>query len=525
MTAQGNRRLPASLAVAMPILLWCAPQASGLSNLAVTSGTEFDLADTSGSRTGGFGCFAWARMKAATAEFDNLGIKYVRLTRDDDSWSDLQAFRAYCSARGIKWVYTLWNAPQAYRDGANLLKDPAGFAKYWKDQVAELDAHQCRPEFVDLMNEPDSKGVWSTGISPADMNTLIKTLRQELDLAGFAKVGIAAPNLTSMSDWSGPQAYFQAMDQGAVGSLAAFATHPWGDDVARSDCSGGADCLAKTWPGFGLTAKAKDPAKPLWILEYATRQYTYDGTVYPDPDKVGQYNASFSMPYAVRTFENTLAFLNLGATIPFYWDAGDDPGSSKQWGYLDEKGAKKPVYEILKALYPHIPVGSRVLKAGSQDSALYAGAYLSDSGVTLGIANDSKSDRQLDLRLIHAGSPLAFQQGIAVEISQRGDPAKKQPDQCRVVPVTLPLTKVGEGSYSLHVSLAGYSTLTVLLKSTPVSGILAGPSPSGADAALAATASRAGAEPVYDAAGRQAPLRGSSFRIRRGLREKLGNLP
>ncbi|MDB5104157.1 MAG: O-Glycosyl hydrolase [Fibrobacteres bacterium] len=471
----------------------------------VHADVAFDMASVTG-RTGGFGCFAWAGMKAGYAEFDALAIRYVRLSRDNDSWADLQAFRAFCDQRKIKWVYTLWQAPAQYKDGSNMLTDPDGFARHWKDVVADLDAHHCRPESIDLMNEPDSKGVWSTGIAPETMNLLIHAVRRELDLAGYSDVGIAGPNLTSMSDWSGPKAYFNAMDAESVGSMTAFATHPWGDDVARQDCRGGGDCLEKTWSGFGASAKAKDPSKPLWILEYATRQYVYDGISYPDPDKVGQYNASFTMPYAVRTFENTLAFLNLGATVPFYWDAEDSPGSTKQWGYIDEHGAKKPIYHALKALYPHIPAGSSVIKAGAQDSLLYAGAYLNDTGVTLAIANDSKGARDMTVRFSHAGGTLAFDRAIAVETASRPDPSLKQADQCAVSPKALVIAGEGEEGYSLRVSLAGYSTLTVLLRRTPFTiGILRAMGGHAASPGIAA----GGVEPYagtgalrYDAAGR-----------------------
>ena len=446
----------------------------------------FDAADTTGPRTGGFGCFAWAGLKAGYAEFDNLAIRYVRLTRDADSWADMQAFRTFCSARGIKWVYTLWQAPAQFKDGANMLKDPAGFARHWKDVVAELDAHACRPEYVDLMNEPDSKGVWSTGIGPSEMNALIKAVRKEFDLAGYFNVSVAAPNLTSMSDWSGPKQYFAAMDEEATRSLTAFATHPWGDDVARAGCRGGADCQALAWPGFGASARAKDPAKPLWILEYATRQYSYDGMAYPDPDKVGGYNASFSMPYAVRTYENTLSFLNLGATVPFYWDDADHPGSSKQWGWLDEKGNKKPIYETLRALYPKVAPGSTVLKAVGQDSVIYAGAFAHDSTIVVGLANCRKAAHEATVR-IRGAAELAFLDGVAVETETRFDPAQKTADKARVAARTLAFARSADGSWSARASLPGYSVLTVRLRRTasavglpPVSAGVKAPSVVGA---------------------------------------------
>lgn len=460
----------------LPALMVCALTAA-------RADVEFDAADTSGTRTGGFGCFAWAGLKAGYLTFDDLAIRYVRLTRDADSWADMQAFRAFCTARGIKWVYTLWQAPAQYKDAGNMLKDPAGFARHWKDVVADLDVHGCRPEYVDLMNEPDSKGVWSTGIAPSEMNLLIKAVRRELDLAGFFGVAVAAPNLTSMSDWSEPKKYFDAMDAEAVENLAAFATHPWGDDVARAGCRGGGDCLAQVWSGFGGNARAKDAAKPIWILEYATRQYSYDGMVYPDPDKVGGYNVSFSMPYAVRTYENTLAFMNLGATVPFYWDDADHPGSSKQWGWLDEKGNKKPVYETLRAIYPHVPSGSAVLKAARRDTAVYAGAYAKDSTLVLGLANGRNSPREIRVRFRGAGS-LEFLEGTAVETETRNPPALKTPDKARVLARKMEFSREADGSWSALAALPGHSVLTVRLRQRAVPTAVGRPDPMPARPAL-----------------------------------------
>src|SRR4051812_39377474 len=112
-------------------------------------------ANAGANKVGGFGAFIWSTDKPGLPELDSLNIKFVRTTWDGEAWSSMQTLREGCAKRGIKYVYTLWDAPASYTDGA-MLKDPYGFAAYWKDQVAMLGTHNIRPDYIDLMNEPDS---------------------------------------------------------------------------------------------------------------------------------------------------------------------------------------------------------------------------------------------------------------------------------------------------------------------------------------------------------------------------------
>jgi hypothetical protein len=343
-----------------------------------------------------------------------------------------------------------------------MLQDVGGFAAHWRNLVADLDRHGMRPHYIDLMNEPDSGGGWSTGITPEDYNTLVKQVRSELDSAGFADVGIVGPGLTNM-DWDRHNSrYIAALDDDAISCLAAFASHAWDDG---SICSGGATCVLQTWPDFGDSVNARDPDKPKWVTEYATKETTFHGITYPHADYTGGYSVAHTMPYAARVYETTLAHLNSGANVAFYWCAQD---GGKAWGYVDAKGNKKPIYYSLMSLCPKIPVGARVVAPPDQTlSALYCGAVVDGTRVVVGIANDSTAEQSSTIRLLNAPAPLRIEEAVACVLDRRGDPDAEIADTAKLVERCLTLTDSDDGSCRFDVTLPPDSTLTVTLGSSP----------------------------------------------------------
>jgi len=404
----------------------------------------------------GFGTHIWADMRHGAAELETLNIKYVRITKDWTSWDDMKQFRALTDRLGIKWLYVLWHAPAELTENG-MLVDPDGFAEHWRDLVADLDRHGVRPHYVDLMNEPDSGGGWGTGIAPATYNRLVKRVRSELDDAGFEDVGIVGPGVTHL-DWDKHNTqWFSALDEEAVADLVAFSTHSWDDgDLGH----GGASHLETAWPDFRDSADLKDPGKPKWITEYATKETVFHGVRYPHPDKTGGYSAAFSGPYAVRVFENTLAHLNNGANILFYWCAED---KGKAWGYVDSKGFRKPIYYTLKALYPKIPLGARVVKPPEQkDAAVYAGAFLKGTRLVVGLANDGTVAQRRRLRLENAHEGFSIVESVAYEVQSAGDPSTESPGVGRVVDKNLAFVSDGAGEFYVDVTLPADSTLTLV---------------------------------------------------------------
>jgi hypothetical protein len=213
--------------------------------------------------------------------------------------------------------------------------------------------------------------------------------------------------------------------------------------------------------------RERDAAKPVWYTEYATRQIRFHGIRYPHPDtESDNYCASFTMPYAARVYENTLAILNQGANVPFYWSSQDWSGSKKQWGYIGPQGEKKPVYHALRALYGNIKPGSRTVVPPRDmwRASVYSGVYINEAGRTIivGMANTADSPRKAVIRLKNAPGKLKIVRAEAVEIDKMGDPGKKIADVARTVEKPMKLGRNG-GDNMLEADLPSDSMLTVIL--------------------------------------------------------------
>jgi hypothetical protein len=443
-------------------------KAAYIDDVTVTSGgggvgLVFDVSDTLHTFDG-LGTMIWPGQNWETSELGNLNIKYVRIIKDYGTWEDMAAYRGVTDALGIKWLYTCWNAPPEFESAQGMLDDVPGFAAWWRDQVITLDSNGCKPEYIDLMNEPDSGGAWSTGITPSDWASLVKQVRSNLDAAGYSDVGIAGPGLTNLNWDNKNSQYIGALDAQGVAALAAFSYHAWDDgDICGDDYSGGASCLEGQWPDFGLSCDAKDPAKPKWITEYATKENVFHGVTYPPSDNAPSgYSAACSMSFAVRTYENTLVHINQGASVPYYWSAGD--GGGKVWGYISG-GFKRCVYYTLKDLSTKIPVGASVVSAPSQASdPLYAGVFVDGSKVIVCISNDDDAEHTDTIQLQNAPNNLGYTEAVARVIDQWNDPSTEIPDTCQLINRTLSIVDEGGGSYSFDVTLPADSTLTIVLE-------------------------------------------------------------
>jgi hypothetical protein len=419
----------------------------------------FDLSRL-GQRIDGYGVHHWASSKRAAEEFAELNITNIRITQDWDSWEDMKELRAKTDARGIKWLYVKWVPPgQFMKDGA--LADVPGYATDWVDTVRELDRNGCRPHYIDLVNEPDY-----FGIPPAPYNELVKLVRRRLDESGFTDVQIAGPGLTHIGT-DNFRKYIDALDDGAVKALGVWATHAWED--AWDDQSGSVAITEARTMDFVPQSRARDASKPVWYTEYATRQNRFHGVLYPDSDRESRdYCTSFTVPYAARVYENTLAILNGGANVPFYWSSEDYPGKEKQWGYIGPKGERKPVWYALKGTYGAIRPGSRVVvpPPAMARKTLYAAAFVDEGGPQKGVVvcavNTGDGKREAVIRLKNAPAGLKVVKAERFEAVKLGDPAKREGDTARLAPVKVRLSG-SKGNYELKVSLARDSALTVVL--------------------------------------------------------------
>ena len=434
----------------------------------------------------GFGAQIWGYYSNPTAlsqALAELNIKHVRIENHAESatWPQLSATRHLTDAFGVAWVYMIWIAPTQFMDGSGRLRDDMldAFAQWWADHVRDLYEHAVPVETIELMNEPDSNGVWSTGISATQYNRLVAEVRARLDDydgsdggVDLRGVGIVGPGLAGID---GSVGYLDALDSAGVTAMAggAWSTHAWG-----STDSCGPPCIAGHWSNFGPPADAQDPTLPKFVTEYATHETTFHGVSYPPGDSYGTYDpnrvfpyyaATNCMPYAIRVYGNTLGLLNQGANAAFLWQLIDEPtevfNKHKAWGALDLWGRPKPVYEALKTLYPKIPRGGWVLQPASQDAVVYGGAIIEDAVLVIGLANESDGARDT-LVTIGGAHCLDLVEAVAFEWDLIGDPATGTPDVGRTVSKLLAIN----ADHTIDVSMLGDSTLTLVLRVVPSAG-------------------------------------------------------
>lgn len=447
------------LSVSIALLFFTAPNLAAATTETAANTLVYDLSRTNQS-IDGFGTQIWAGQEAGIAELESLNLKYIRITKDHSSWDQLQTLRKETDRLGIRWIYNLWSAPTEFRDG-KMLGDVSGFSNHWKNLVVELENHGVRPHYIDLMNEPDSKGEWSTGITPNDLNQLIKETRSRLDDAGYCDIGIVGPGLSSFA-WSDTPEYMKAFDEEGMNALVAWANHTWDDGTS---CHGGASCLEPLWRNYGEVASRKSPEKPIWITEYATKEFTFHGVDYPNPDETETYSSAHTMAYAVRVFENTVALLNLGANTLVYWSAQD---SGKSWGYVDLHGKKKPVYWTLKSLYSKLPPGTRVVQPPDHsESGVYSGVFLHDDRVVVAISNDSAREQTVTIQLGNSAKSYQVLSAASCVIDQLGDRTAEETDVAKLVARKVKLISEPSGISKFTVTLPADSTLTVELIERP----------------------------------------------------------
>jgi len=445
----------------------------------------------------GFGAQLWAYsqdedfpelQKYRKKVLTELNIKYVRVPNsfESDHWEAFAKTKTMTDELGVMWVFLIWSAPNRYSDDHRMLVDVSGFAEYWKDLIISQYEQNINIEYVELMNEPDSKGAWSTGITPEDYNELVILLRAKLDSAGLENVGIVGPGPAAM--WYFKD-YAEALTKEGVSSHAAFSSHAWGTDgswLDSADIDPGQFTYDTTVKYFRDPANKLSRDKPKFITEYSTHETTFEGYTYPhgdrygewDPDKIApNYSVTNTMAYGVRCFTNTLALLNAGAEVPFIWQANDEPTESnppeshlsevsdkrKAWGLIDLSGNEKPVYRTLKTIYPKIPVGAHVLTAPNHEGEiLYTGAFASEDQVIIGITNESDRESSARIKLTNTGK-LKFNSALTSERRLKGDPEIGEPDICEIAEIKLKIIKSSPGAYYVDIVMNPLSTLTIVL--------------------------------------------------------------
>ena len=124
---------------------------------------------------------------------------------------------------------------------------------------------------------------------------------------------------------------------------------------------------------------------------------------------------------------------------------------------MDVAGKPKPIYYVLKNLFPKIAAGARVVKSSDQSAGeVYGAAFLVDDQLTIIMANDEPETRRQAVRL-DGVSNVIVEQATACLMQRKGKPAKKEADLCAIVPANINIRSQNR----LDLSLPGYSTLAI----------------------------------------------------------------
>ncbi len=416
---------------------------------AATPDYIFDVSAT-GQTVMGFGAQIWSGDTNVNSLLSNLNCKYVRMeigpnwasvTQPPPTDSSRASFDAYFANNigsgrvsnlsaswamtdnlGIEVIANQFHAPSAWLDGGNQLLSAyfQDFALLWGATVAFLDSHGMRPDYVDLLNEPE--GNWNVYVPPAAYNSVVKLVRTELDGRGFADVGIMGPGLAYLDHNNGGQTWVNALDGDGVASLAAWSTHAW-DESFDTDC--GPEFLENRWVDFGNAIANKDPqgVLPVFVTEYMTGATTFNGVSYPSPGSASSGTASETNVFAVRVFQNTLTLLNCGANALVLWEAADQYWNSNSWGLLRSAAVgntPRPAYFALSSLLPVIPDNAQVIEKNWTDNEVIAAAFVQGNTLVAAFANGTTGVRQRVAQLMNINGAQviqawAFENGSVVD--------------------------------------------------------------------------------------------------------------
>lgn len=385
----------------------------------------------------GFGAQIWAGDARGHAALTEIGARYARLQHSvnfftfptqpptdsnlvaDDNFTDMKNYIAvnfngaggsepwhlpnvkntqnWANANGVELIINEFQIAYSFLNTQNtqmLTNRVDDYATFWGAMLSYLDDNNVRPDYIELANEPD--GTWNGRITSTDYNALATQTRNVLDAHGFSDVGIVGPGLSQLGDTS----WVNALDSTSVNSLAGWSAHAWDDTL-------GIDSRAQI---FENAVDAKDPNKPVFITEYATKITTFNGTGYGPPDSGG--DAADQSVFAVQVFNNTLSLVNHGAGALILWEAADQSWSSKRWGLKRLDGTNRPTIVAMNTLFDLLPDDATVLEQIWNDPEVTIAGFLKDGKLIVGLANTLDSDESRTLEFANVPGRLQFDEGL-----------------------------------------------------------------------------------------------------------------
>jgi hypothetical protein len=365
---------------------------------------EFDVTDVSGLFEG-FGAQVWPGDMRVETLFADLNIRYMRMCPGGCSNPPIDVTQAQMDAyvsseyngttRGnsiraslqmaerldIQVILNMFGGPSAWLGTHRRLKADNfdDFARLWASQVYFFTSRGLQIRYIELANEPE--GDWNIYIPPADYNTVVKQVRQELDSRGLTEVGIVGPGLAYL--YHGPS-WINALDNDGRAALAGWSTHAWDEGWGNTDALPGfLDMRWRDTFGAAVTGADADRLKPIIVTEYATGVRLYNGVDYGN-------GYTETAQFAQRCYENSLTLLNNGANVLCYWEAANQSWQTPPMsGFLRTDSTLRPVYYAMQTLAPYIPNGAMVLRKTWNDPVVTAAGFIGDHRLVLAFANST----------------------------------------------------------------------------------------------------------------------------------------
>lgn len=311
----------------------------------------------------------------------------------------VQSTASFADQHGVELILNEFKVPSSFVDSNYVMRSDRidDFATYWVALLSYLDDNGVRPKYIELSNEPN--GTWNGQISPTDYNTLVKQTRSLLDAKGFADVGIVGPGVSYLGD----TARIDALDADGVSSLAGWSSHTWDD-----------------WQGVNQRAAilasataAKDPAKPIFITEYATSVTNFAGVTYGKPEEGG--NAADQEEFGVQVFHNSISLVNHGAGALLMWEAADQAWSTKAWGAKRLDGTTRPMYDAMKTLTDLLPNDAVVVDQTWSTAEISMAGFLHGDQLIVALANPGTSNQLRTISFQNVPGELQFVAGSEYE--------------------------------------------------------------------------------------------------------------
>jgi len=357
----------------------------------------------------------YSRRMKVLQTFNELGIKYIRVKREGENWDDILALRASTSRLGIKWIYSLDEIPLEFQDEYGKLGDVKGFAGWWAEEVDELLYQDVPADYIELVDKPDIIRGDSSALTSDLFNALVHETRTELDLRDFQDVSIIGPALSSPTLEGDNETWYMDLDQTGFEMLAFWSVHVWDHQHRSGD-------LSVTMDRFLNYLDRIESRKPVLVNAFATSATNFNGTQYPDPaeyDVLGNlntfetyyYSASFTLPYALSVYSNTLDLLKYRDVIPFLYQLYDAPADVKykkrSWGLLDLNGVEKPVFTLLSNLMKEVPKRATIIAPLDElNGGLNTLAFKNQDEVLVTILNEELESKAIQVSLQGGGKKM-----------------------------------------------------------------------------------------------------------------------